>query len=124
MKKALIITSILIGIIVIAVAGYIYNNFNFDKPLLRQINKAGLIEKQVNLDDGTVLNYAEGPDNGLPLFLIHGQTAAWQIYGKVLYELSKHYHIYVIDCHGHGKSSHNTEKYSILTSRNLNMPVS
>ncbi|NLE64243.1 MAG: alpha/beta hydrolase [Bacteroidales bacterium] len=112
MKKILVIVGILISVILFVAIGYVYNNYNFDKPLLKQIKRAGLIEKQIKLDDGTLLNYAEGHKNGPPLLLIHGQAAAWQIYGKVIKELSNHYHIYAIDCHGHGKSSRTPKKYS------------
>ena len=112
MKKILVIVGILISVILFVAICYVYNNYNFDKPLLKQIKRAGLIEKQIKLDDGTLLNYAEGHKNGPPLLLIHGQAAAWQIYGKVIKELSNHYHIYAIDCHGHGKSSRTPKKYS------------
>lgn len=112
MKNILVIVGILIGAVLFVVIAYVYNNYNFDKALLRQIKRAGIIEKQIKLDDGTILNYAEGPKNGPALFLIHGQTTAWQIYGKVIKELSNHYHIYAVDCHGHGKSSRSPKKYS------------
>lgn len=112
MKKVIIILGALLLIILIVFGRYINNNFNFDKPLIRKTNKAGFVEKQAVLDNGTVLNYAEGPSNGTPLLLIHGQMAAWRIYMKVLPELSKYYHIYAIDCYGHGESSKDTCKYS------------
>jgi len=109
-KKVFIVIGILLFAIIIVCVG-IYNKFSFDKPLLKETIKAGFVEKQVTLEDGTVLNYAEGSPNGLPLFLIHGQMATWQIYKKVLPQLSAYYHIYAIDCHGHGKSGKNPEKY-------------
>lgn len=83
-----------------------------EKPL-KKIYSAGFIEKQIKLKDGTILNYGEGPSNGkIPLLLIHGQGMSWEDYAKVLPELSKHYHVYAIDCHGHGESDKNPEKYS------------
>ncbi|MBN1926249.1 MAG: alpha/beta hydrolase [Prolixibacteraceae bacterium] len=112
MKKVIIVLGVILLVIVIVFGRYIGKNFYFDKPLIRKVNKAGFVEKQAVLNDGTVLNYAEGPDNGIPLLLIHGQMAAWQIYMKVLPELSKYYHIYAIDCHGHGKSAKDTSKYT------------
>ena len=90
---------------------YFYRNMNYDKNTDKIISKAGFVEKQVTLNDGTVLNYGEGPDNGIPLLLIHGQATSWENYAKILPELSKYYHIFAIDCHGHGKSSKNKEKY-------------
>jgi pimeloyl-ACP methyl ester carboxylesterase len=79
---------------------------------LRRIRTAGFSEKQVALDDGTVLNYGEGPDNGPALLPIHGQTVTWQDYANALPELSRHFHVFAVDCHGHGKSSKNPAKYS------------
>lgn len=72
---------------------------------------AGFHEKQVTLQDGSVINYAEGPNHGKALLLIHGQTGTWEDYTKVLPELSKKWHVFAVDCYGHGKSSHNVSKY-------------
>ena len=110
-KVLLVIIGIFIGLILIAAGAYIYNNLNYYKSPLRKTMKAGFVEKQAELEDGTVLNYVEGPDNGPPLLLIHGQGANWEDYTSVLPQLSRYYHIYAIDCHGHGKSSYNPEKY-------------
>lgn len=100
-------------LLLLALAGlYVYNNLNYYKKPKKQTQKAGFLEKQIQLPNGTVLNYGEGPNNGLSLMLIHAQTAAWQDYEPVLPELSKHFHIYAIDCHGHGKSSKDPSKYS------------
>jgi pimeloyl-ACP methyl ester carboxylesterase len=75
--------------------------------------KAGFVEKQIKLPDGSVINYAEGPqdNNKTALLLIHGQTGAWEDYTRVLPDLSKKYHVFAVDCYGHGKSSHNESKY-------------
>lgn len=115
-KKIMKIFLIVLGILLIAIlaiaAGYVYNNLNYYKAPLQTTMKAGFIEKQAALQDGTILNYAEGPDNGPPLLLIHGQGVTWEDYAAVLPELSLYYHVYAIDCHGHGESSKNPEKYS------------
>lgn len=74
--------------------------------------KAGFKEKKVILSNGVEINYAEGPNNGQEaLFLIHGQMGAWQDYKKVLPQLSKNWHVYAVDCHGHGKSTHDQSRY-------------
>ena len=76
------------------------------KKLMKPVWKAGFQEKNAALPDGTLLHYAEGPENGnQPLLLIHGQTGAWQDYASVLPKLCQSYHVFVLDCHGHGKSS-------------------
>lgn len=57
----------------------------------------------------------KAPENGnQPLLLIHGQTGAWQDYASVLPKLCQSYHVFVLDCHGHGKSSKGPEKYSAM----------
>lgn len=112
LKIALIIVGVLLCIITAAVISYVYNNLNYDKAHLQETMKAGFKEKQVTLKDGTVLNYGEGPDNGPALLLIHGQAVEWKDYASVLPQLSKYYHIYAVDCEGHGKSSKIPKKYT------------
>lgn len=112
LKIILLILVFLIIVIITAISIYAYRNMNYDKKPLQRTYKAGYIEKQAVLEDGTKLNYAEGPKNGPPLLLIHGQSMKWEDYARVLPELSKYYHVYAIDCHGHGKSSHNSSKYT------------
>ncbi|TCL75321.1 pimeloyl-ACP methyl ester carboxylesterase [Hydrogenispora ethanolica] len=108
----------LLMLAVIMIAGisalglYAYQNMNYDKNPLKETYRAGYKEKQATLGDGTVLNYAEGPNHGPSLLLIHGQSMEWQDYSRVLPALSKYYHVYAIDCHGHGKSSHDSSKYA------------
>ena len=60
---------------------------------------------------GKCLRQAEGPDHGRALLLVHGQTGAWQDYARVLPELSKNWHVFAVDCYGHGGSSHDEKKY-------------
>ena len=107
----IIFTALLIAGI-LAVGYYLWHNVHyFDQPL-RQTAKAGFVEKIAQPDDAHIINYAEGPDNGPSLLLIHGQTGAWQDYARVLPDLSEFYHIYLVDCYGHGGSSHDPERYS------------
>ncbi len=114
--KVLKIFMLALGLFIIAIAGalgiYAYQNMNYDKKPLQQTYSAGYKEKQVTLEDGTVLNYAEGPANGPSLLLIHGQSMEWEDYSRVLPRLAEYYHVYAIDCHGHGESSHDFSKYT------------
>ena len=74
--------------------------------------KTGFTEKEAILPDGAVLNYGVGSANGkTPLLLLHGQTLNWKNYWPVLKGLAKDFHIYAPDCHGHGKSCKNPDKY-------------
>lgn len=100
-------------LLVFVVGSYFYNNITYIEKPIKEMYDAGFVEKQVKLKDGTTLNYGEGPSNGkTPLLLIHGQGMTWEDYAKVLPELSKHYQVYAVDCHGHGESDWNPEKYS------------
>ena len=59
-----------------------------------------------------VVNYAEGPDNGPALVLVHGQGMQWEDYAHVLPDLAQRYHVFAVDCFGHGESSHDPALYS------------
>ncbi|ROR23910.1 pimeloyl-ACP methyl ester carboxylesterase [Mobilisporobacter senegalensis] len=111
-KIILIILLVLITAGAIGIAIFAYQNLHYDEWPLKKTLKSGYEEKQVTLLDGTMLNYAEGPDNGPALLLIHGQSMAWEDYSRVLPQLSKYYHVFAIDCHGHGESSHDPSKYT------------
>jgi pimeloyl-ACP methyl ester carboxylesterase len=103
----------ILGFIIFLVGSYFYNNMTYIEKPLKKLDKAGFVEKQVKLKDGTILNYGEGPNNGkTPLLLIHGQGMTWEDYAKVLPELAEYYHVYAVDCHGHGESDWNAEKYT------------
>jgi pimeloyl-ACP methyl ester carboxylesterase len=71
-----------------------------------------LVEKL--FDTGEVnLNYAEGPNNGPPLTLIHGATDRWQSFNHIIPALSENWHIYAIDLRGRGKSSRKSPHYRL-----------
>jgi pimeloyl-ACP methyl ester carboxylesterase len=118
-KKFLRIFAIVLGVIIVAMgvfaSVFAYRNMHANEELLKEKNAvftAGFEEKQVQLDSGTLLNYAEGPDNGPGLLLIHGQCMQWEDYSRVLPELSKHSHVFAVDCHGHGETSHDPSRYT------------
>ncbi len=109
----MMIIVILLLLVAFLIGSYFYTNMNYIKKPLKKMYEAGFTEKKIKLKDGTVLNYGEGPSNGkIPLLLIHGQGMTWEDYSKVLPELSKHFHVYAVDCHGHGKSDWNNKKYT------------
>src|SRR5690625_262224 len=104
---------VVIIVILLIGASYFYTNMTYIQKPVKRMYKSGVKEKQMKLNDRTVLNYGEGPNNGkTPLLLIHGQGMSWEDYAKVLPALSEHYHVYAVDCHGHGESSENPNKYS------------
>ena len=59
------------------------------------------------------LNYAEGPDNGPPLLLVHGGQDRWQDYLPLMSVLVNRWHVYAVDLRGHGRSQHTPGEYSL-----------
>ena len=119
-KKAGMIAGIAIAALAlaagIALAVYVDNNRHGEERDLARAHAAGFEEKQVQVSiaiagDAT-LNYAEGPDNGPALVLVHGQDMQWEDYARVLPDLAKRYHVFAVDCFGHGESSHDPALYS------------
>ncbi len=93
----------------------LHKNTHHEDALMRRARQAGIADKKVTLPDGSVISYGEGPGNGPALLLIHGQTVAWQDYAAVLPQLSRRFHVFAVDCYGHGQSSHHAELYSCET---------
>lgn len=57
--------------------------------------------------------YYEIKNDHQPLVLIHAQGVDALSFRETFSALSKRYHIYSVDCYGHGGSSHRAEKYNI-----------
>jgi pimeloyl-ACP methyl ester carboxylesterase len=51
------------------------------------------------------LNYAEGPQNGPPLLLLHGTSNRWQAFIRHIPAFLPRWHIYAPDYRGHGRSA-------------------
>ena len=64
-----------------------------------------LLEEKKYDNGEAVLNYAEGPDSGPPLVLLHGLTDRWQYFLPIIPALYLRWHIYALDFRGHGGSS-------------------
>lgn len=94
----------------LAAATYALNNLSYADRQARRVAAAGFVEKQIELD-GATLNYAQGPDNGPPLLLIHGQITDWRSWSRVLPALSRSHRVFAVDCHGHGGSAHDPSRY-------------
>jgi len=50
------------------------------------------------------VNYAEGPDNGPPMLLIHGLGVRWTNWEPVLNQFAARWHVFALDLRGHGDS--------------------
>lgn len=57
------------------------------------------------------VHYAEGPDNGPPLVLLHGLTWRWQVFLPLLPALTETWHVFVPDLRGHGRSGRMANGY-------------
>lgn len=59
------------------------------------------------------LNYFEGPNNGEPILLLHGNMGRWQSFLPIISDFESHRHIFALDLRGHGKSSHAPGTYTL-----------
>lgn len=57
------------------------------------------------------INYAEGPQSGSPLILLHGLPGRWQEFLPILSTLSLQWHTYALDFRGQGKSGRTPGQY-------------
>jgi pimeloyl-ACP methyl ester carboxylesterase len=61
--------------------------------------------RETSLSTGQVLiQYAEGPPDGVPLVLLHGGAARWQSWEPLLPSLLPTQHLFAPDLRGHGRS--------------------
>ena len=94
-----------------AFGAYVFNNLTYYDRAMAKVKRAGFVEKDVTIN-GSKIHYAEGPATDRKLLLIHGQMMDWTNYARVLPDLAEEYHVFVVDCYGHGKSEKDPEKYS------------
>lgn len=102
-KIALSVMGIVLIIIVIAAITAVWYMIHYTNPQNKKLAEAGIVEKTAQVGEVN-FNYAEGPDNGPPLLLLHAQLLDWYTYNQVLPELSTKFHIYAVDYPGHGKT--------------------
>lgn len=74
-----------------------------------------LVNNQFKTSDNNIINYYEIKNSNHMLLLIHAQGTNAMSYLKIVKKLSKKFHVILVDCYGHGKSSHNKEKYNIVS---------
>lgn len=60
------------------------------------------------------VNYAEGPNNGPPLVLIHGIGGRWINWSPVIYQFAESWHVYAIDLRGHGDTGNIADSYRFI----------
>jgi pimeloyl-ACP methyl ester carboxylesterase len=94
---------------------YAWNNTSYARRDAARVHAAGYLQRSHTLSSGINLAYAEGPDNGPPVLLLHAQTSAWQTYNRVLPGLAWDFHVFAIDLPGHGASSRTPTGYDVHT---------
>lgn len=72
-----------------------------------------MIVEHIYKKQGIELNYYELKNALQPLVLIHAQGVDAASFENVWTQLSQKYHIYSVDCYGHGKSLHDARQYNI-----------
>lgn len=103
-KKILFIIGIIVLLLVIAIIVLIIYMNQYRNPADEKLAEAGIAEKTAQVGEVN-FNYAEGPDNGPALLLLHAQTLDWYTYSEVLPELSAKFHVFAVDYPGHGKTT-------------------
>lgn len=111
-QKAAWATGGVLGLVAAATAGYVYRNLTSFGLDMAAVRRSGVTEKSCEIG-GVSLNYAEGPDCGPALLLIHGQSTDWKNYARALPRLAEHFHVYAVDCLGHGGSTSWPPAYSV-----------
>ncbi len=104
LKLALFIIGVMLVILAITAIGVITYIKQYKNPADKKLANAGIAEKTRQVGDVN-FNYAEGPDNGPALLLLHAQTLDWYTYNAVLPELSTKFHVFAVDYPGHGKTT-------------------
>ncbi|MDR1940613.1 MAG: alpha/beta hydrolase [Clostridiales bacterium] len=99
---SVIVAVILIMAATLAVAYDVF--ISYKDPYHDKVSAAGFTEKRAQIGEVN-FNYAEGPDNGPALLLLHAQHMDWYSYSRVLPILSETFHIFAVDYHGHGKTT-------------------
>ena len=73
-----------------------------------------MTEERFYKSQGIKLKYYEFKNDKRPLVLLHAQGVDSTSFDTVCKKLAKGYHIYAVDCYGHGGSLHDAERYNIV----------
>ena len=63
--------------------------------------------------DGSSIHYKEYGNSGKNLLFIHAQGTSMASFYEVANDLDQKAHVYLVDCYGHGRSSHDPAKYNL-----------
>ena len=71
------------------------------------------IEKQYYAGQNVRLQYYEIRNGRKPLVLLHAQAVDSTSFFDVMPKLARYFHVYAVDCYGHGGSLHDASKYNV-----------
>ncbi len=72
------------------------------------------VEKIEENEKGIRLKYYEIENSFQPLVLIHAQGVDATSFDHAWAKLAKKYHVYAVDCYGHGGSLHDAAQYNVV----------
>ena len=72
-----------------------------------------MFEGKTYNNGGIRLNYYEVKNDLQPLVLLHAQGVDSLSFADVIKPLSKRFHVYAVDCYGHGHSLHDPAQYNV-----------
>ena len=108
-KRVWIVVGAVVAVIavaaVVAFAIFKHSVDSYVDPWIQKVADAGYTEKTAQVNDVN-FSYVQGPDNGPPLMLLHAQLMDWFDYSRVMPDLAKNYHVFVVDYQGHGDTTY------------------
>ena len=72
-----------------------------------------MLAEKIYDNQGIKLKYYEVKNEGRPLVLLHAQGVDSLSFSRVMKPLSKKFHVYAVDCYGHGGSLHDPAQYHV-----------
>lgn len=102
-RAGLVSGAVALGLAGLLVGTYAHKNVTGPDRAKAKVRAAGFVTRRATVD-GHVLAYLEGPDNGPPLVLIHGQASRSTDHMLVLADLAADHHVFAVDVPGHGDS--------------------
>lgn len=72
-----------------------------------------MLSENIYENQGIKLKYYEAKNDFQPLVLLHAQGVDSLSFAGIIKPLSKKFHVYAVDCYGHGGSLHDPSKYNV-----------
>lgn len=106
-----LVVAVLAVLAALVIAGFAWRNLTYFRRRMARVRDAGFVERSTEIG-GVRYAYAEGPDRGPALLLIHGQGVDKWHYARALPQLAERFHVFAVDCLGHGDSGRAPDRYT------------